>query len=226
MLRRIYPPGKCSINSKILSMKLKLVHNHYSSKKIHPASFTRAHRILHWMIAFTFLFILLTVWLRMNWMNKDHMAGLASASLKGRHIYLSHEDAIAVGRAIRRPMWNMHIYAGYLLIALYCVRLLVMKIEGPVFKNPFSRKITRLERFKSIIYLVFYICLGISLSKGAYINLIGKIYPAPYAVIKAVHIQSLYYALAFIFLHLAGLVIAELGSEGGIISRMVHGRAG
>lgn len=206
-------------------MKPKSV-DHKLPKEIHHASFTRAHRILHWMIAFTFLFMLLTVWLRMNWLNKDHIAGLASASLEGRDIHLSPEDAIAVGRAVRRPMWNMHIYAGYVLIALYCIRLLVMRIEGPVFKNPFSRKITRSERFKSMIYLVFYICLGTSLFTGAYINLIGKIYPSAYAVIKAVHVQSLYYALAFIFLHLAGLVLAELGSEQGIISRMIHGKRG
>lgn len=204
-------------------MKSEFAHDN-SLKTVRYGSFTRAHRILHWMIAFTFLFMLLTVWLRMTWMNKEHMAGLASASLGSRNVRLSDEDAIAVGRAIRKPMWNMYIYAGYVLIVLYCIRLLVMRIEGPVFKNPFSGGITRQERFKSIIYLVFYICLGTSLFTGAYINLIGKIYPGVYTVIKAVHVQSLYYALAFIFLHLAGLIIAELGSEQGIISRMVHGR--
>jgi cytochrome b561 len=170
------------------------------------------------------MFIIVTVLLRMGWMNKDHMAAVASASLHGRQVSLSREDAVAVGRAIRKPMWDMHIYAGYVLIALYCIRLGVMRIEGPVFKNPFSRKLSRKERFKSAIYLVFYICLGISLFTGAYINFIGKRYPGTYAVMKAVHVQSLYYSLAFIFFHVGGVVLAELASDPGIISRMVHGR--
>lgn len=204
-------------------MKRKPTFKNYSGDS-RPASFTRAHRILHWLIAFTFVFIIVTVLLRMGWMNKDHMAALASVSLHGRRVSLSREDAIAVGRAIRKPMWDMHIYAGYILIALYGIRLVIMRIEGPVFKNPFSRKLSRKERFKSAIYLVFYICLGISLFTGAYINFIGKRYPGTYAVMKAVHVQSLYYALAFIFLHVGGLILAELGPDQGIISRMVHGK--
>jgi thiosulfate reductase cytochrome b subunit len=93
-----------------------------------------------------------------------------------------------------------------------------------VFRNPFSGKLSRKERFKSWVYLVFYVCLGISLSTGACIEFIGKRSPGTYAVMKAVHVQSLYYSLAFIFLHVGGLVLAELGSDQGIISRMVHGK--
>lgn len=189
-------------------------------------SYTRAHRLLHWLIAFTFLFILLTVWLRMDWMNKDHIGKIITAGLEAQDVHISAQTAAAIGKSVRKPMWDMHVYAGYLLIALYLVRLLVMKMEGPVFSNPFSRGISAAERFKSAIYLVFYICLGASLLTGAYIKLAGKTYPGIYAVMKGVHVQSLYYALAFVLLHLGGLVLAELGSGKGIISRMVHGGRG
>lgn len=186
-------------------------------------TYTRAHRLLHWLIAFTFLFILLTVWLRMDWMNKDHIGKIVAAGLEGQNVHISAETAVAIGKSIRKPMWDMHVYAGYFLIALYLIRLLVMKIEGPVFSNPFSKGITSTERLKSAIYLVFYICLGASLLTGAYIKLAGKAYPGIYAVMKSVHVQSLYYALTFVVLHLGGLVLAELGNGKGIISRMIHG---
>jgi cytochrome b561 len=221
MKKRISSTETCCIPP--LVMKRKSIPKHYPGDSS-PGSFTRAHRILHWLIAFTFLFIIVTVLLRMGWMNKDHMAAITSGSLHNRQVNLSREDAIAVGRAIRRPMWDIHIYAGYVLIALYCIRLAVMRIEGPVFRNPFSGKLSRKERFKSWVYLVFYVCLGISLSTGACIEFIGKRSPGTYAVMKAVHVQSLYYSLAFIFLHVGGLVLAELGSDQGIISRMVHGK--
>lgn len=197
---------------------------HTSTRVLHNVAYTRAHRILHWLIAFTFLYILLTVWLRMEWMNKNKIGEIVAAGMEKQDIQLPDEAAANIGRAVRKPMWDTHIYAGYVLLLLYAVRLAVMRIEGPVFSNPFSAKISGKERFKSAIYLVFYICLGVSLLTGAYIELIGKINPAVYKVMKTIHVQSLYYSLAFIFLHLTGLVLAELGTEKGIISRMIHGR--
>lgn len=194
------------------------------SSTLQSAAFSRAHRVLHWLIAFTFLFILLTVCLRMGWLNKRHVGDILMSEFAERHIMLSEQDAVAIGKAVRQPMWNMHIWAGYFLMGLYIIRLLVMKIEGPVFGNPFSKKLRTGERLKAAVYLVFYICLGISLLTGIYIELVGKVQPAIYQWMKTVHIQSLYYAFAFTFLHLIGLVIAELGSQSGIISRMIHGK--
>jgi cytochrome b561 len=194
-----------------------------SARPFRNTSYTKAHRILHWLIAFTFLFILLTVWLRMDWMNKNNIAQIMVKGLEKQDIHLSDEVAANIGRAVRKPMWDTHIYAGYVLLLLYVVRLAVMRIEGPVFSNPFSRKISARERFKSAVYLVFYICLGASLFTGAYIELIGKVNPVIYKAMKTIHIQSLYYSLAFIFLHLTGLVLAESGADKGIISRMIHG---
>ncbi|HRP57503.1 cytochrome b/b6 domain-containing protein [Agriterribacter sp.] len=197
-----------------------------SAGSFHNVAYTRTHRILHWLIAFTFLYMLLTAWLRMNWMNKNVIGEIVTASLKTQNVHLSDKIAANIGRAVRRPMWNTHIYAGYVLLLLYVVRLVVMRIEGTVFSNPFSRQISKKERFRSAVYLVFYICLGTSLLTGIYIELIGKVYPAVYNAMKAVHVQSLYYSVIFIFLHLGGLVLAELGADRGIISRMIHGKRG
>ncbi|PVD49607.1 cytochrome B [Terrimonas sp.] len=193
------------------------------TKFILKSSYTRAHRILHWLIALTFIFILLTVWLRQGWMNRHNIADVVILQAATDHVDMPKDTADKIGRIVRKPMWDWHIYAGYVLLGLYIIRLIVMKIEGPVFSNPFSRNITSKERIKSAIYLIFYICLFLSLFTGAYIKLVGKVYPGVYAAMKGVHVQSLYYSLAFIFLHLAGLVLAEMGTDKGIISRMIHG---
>ena len=84
-------------------------------------------------------------------------------------------------------------------------------------------KISGKERFKSAIYLVFYVCRVPRCLRSIYRN-DRKNKSAVYKVMKTIHIQPLYYSLSFIFLHLAGLVLAELGPEKGIISRMIHGR--
>lgn len=41
--------------------------------KIH---FTLIHRILHWIMALAMPVLFLTGFLRMNWMNKNHIAGI------------------------------------------------------------------------------------------------------------------------------------------------------
>lgn len=196
----------------------------FPKKSLSNVSYTRAHRILHWLMAVTFIFIIITALLRQGWMNRHTVADMVLAQAAQDRMAIPKETAVKIGKAVRKPMWDMHIYAGYFLIALYIIRLLVMKIEGPVFKSPFSKKMTASERLKSIIYTVFYVCLGTSLLTGGYIEIVGKINLPVYAVMKGIHVQSLYYALAFIALHLTGLIWAELGADKGIISRMVHGK--
>jgi cytochrome b561 len=187
-------------------------------------SFTLVHRILHWLIAFTFLFILLTVFLRMYWLNRNHTASIIMAQLTDMGVHISSDQAVKIGKAIRKPMWEWHIYAGYFLIGLYIIRLVVMKVQGSVFANPFIKNLSSKKRFKSAVYLSFYILLGITLISGGYIELADRKWELARQVMKAIHVQALYFALAFITLHFAGLVLAELWNEKGIVSKMIHGK--
>ena len=186
-------------------------------------TFTLAHRVLHWLIAFTFLFILLTVFLRTNWLNKNHTADIIMTHAAKMKLSISREQAVQIGKEIRRPMWDWHIYAGYFLIGLYVIRLVVMKIQSPVFANPFIKNLSYKERVKGAIYLSFYVLLGVTLLSGAFVELGGQ-WKSARQVMKTIHVQSLYFALVFIILHLVGLVIAELMNEKGIVSKMIHGK--
>lgn len=76
-------------------------------------SYTRAHRILHWLIAFTFIFILLTVLLRQGWMNRHTIANVVLKQAKTDQITIPEDTAVKIGKAVRKPMWALHIYAGY-----------------------------------------------------------------------------------------------------------------
>ena len=187
-------------------------------------SYTRAHRILHWLIATVFMFIILTVFLRQNWMNKDQVGQILSDKLLEHGILLSKKDASLIGKAVRYPMWKFHAWAGYVLVLLYIARMILFKVQGAVFNNPFKRDLPLKERSKAIIYSVFYLCLGITLVTGLILVWGPKSNRELHHFAQGIHIQSLYYALTFIVLHLGGLVLAELGSDKGIISRMIHGR--
>jgi cytochrome b561 len=85
--------------------------------------YTLAFRIMHWSIAFTMLFILLTILLRLGWMNKFHVADIAGAYLTDQGVTLSQDQLILLAKKIRKPMWDWHVYAGYVLMGLYVIRM-------------------------------------------------------------------------------------------------------
>jgi len=85
--------------------------------------FNLANRLLHWAIAFTFLYILLTVLLRMGWMNKGSMGTIIRDNLAEKSIEINSDDAATIAKKVRRPMWETHIIAGYVMVGLFVVRL-------------------------------------------------------------------------------------------------------
>jgi len=154
-------------------------------------------------------------------MNKNNMAEIISNSLISIEVHVSEADAIKIAKNIRKPMWNWHIYAGYTLIGLYILRLLYMAFAGAAFKSPFSKESTLREKFESWVYIVFYTFIGISLVTGFLIVNGSK---DSKAFLESIHVLSIYYVLSFIALHLGGVLFAELGSQKGIVSRMIHGK--
>ena len=44
--------------------------------------YSKIYRILHWAIAFTFILLLITIFLRLTWMNKNNVAAIIQDFLK------------------------------------------------------------------------------------------------------------------------------------------------
>lgn len=185
--------------------------------------YSRSLRVTHWLIAGVFLFIMLTIFLRQQWMNKDQMGDILNADLARKNIFLSKEVTSKMGKSIRAPMWQWHQVAGYILLALYIIRMIILRMEGATFSNPFKKGLSQKDRLKSAVYLLFYLCFGASLITGLLIVWGPRDWQRLHRVVVDIHIQSMYYAVAFVIIHLGGLVLAELTSNRGIISRMIHG---
>jgi cytochrome b561 len=196
-------------------LKYKLVVYNMREKR-----FNLAHRIIHWAIAFTVLFLLLTILLRMGWMNKDHIGNIIQQNQDRSNIHIDIKDAAVIGKAVRKPMWNWHVLAGYTLIGLYLVRMMLTAVQGIAYKSPFSKKTSAKEKFQAWVYIVFYSLLAVSLFTGFMIQNGPKSLQHD---MELVHVQSLYYLVTFIVLHIGGVMLAELGREKGIISRMISG---
>jgi cytochrome b561 len=187
---------------------------------MHDKRFSLASRLIHWAIAFTFLYILLTVLLRMGWMNRGTVGGIVQESLGEKGIAVDDETAGNIGRQVRRPMWGTHIIAGYVLTGLYVIRMIITYIQGAGFASPFAKNLTGYQRFRSWVYVLFYIFVAGSLITGLLIEFgPGSIHE----ISEEIHKLSLYYMVTFIALHLVGVVIADGAKERGIISKIISG---
>ena len=183
-------------------------------------NYSRIYRIIHWAIAVSFLLLLITIFLRLTWMNKNNMAAIIQDYLRTTDLVLSQEQVIALAKKIRAPMWNWHIYMGYVLVGLFSIRFILPAFGEMKFQNPLAKSQTAKESFQKWTYLIFYLCVVISLTTG----LLMKFGPKEWnGTMEDIHVLGIYYLLGFIAVHVGGILIAEFTDQQGIISRIVSG---
>jgi len=189
--------------------------------KTKEAFYPLVHRLLHWGFAFGMLLILLTVLLRLGWMEKHHMAQILMDAPQLANAQLSESDAVKIAKSIRNVMFDWHLYAGYFLTVLLVLRFAHMKANGLYYKSPFDPTATAKEKIKAIAYLGLYGFVALSLISG----LLMVYGPADWKhSIEEFHQLALWYLVPFLILHFAAIIIAEAGEEPGIITRMIGGR--
>jgi cytochrome b561 len=98
--------------------------------------------------------------------------------------------------------------------------LLNLYFSGIVFPNPFLKTNTLKQKIQGWSYIIFYSLLVISLITGFFIVNGPKEYKD---LLETVHVQSIYYVVLFIIMHISGLVLSEFSNEKGIVSKMIHG---
>ena len=113
-------------------------------------------RLLHWSIAICIFMILITIFLRMTWMNKYNVASIIQDYLATTNQMLTYDEIVVLAKQIRKPMWNWHIYIGYILVGLISLRFSLSAFGVVIFQNPFLKKLQAKKKFQYWIYLFFY----------------------------------------------------------------------
>jgi cytochrome b561 len=186
-------------------------------------NYSAVYRIIHWAIAICMVFILITIFGRVVWLNKENIADIIQRYFSSHDdidITLSREHLIRIGKFIRIPMWRWHIYTAYVLTALFCIRLALPFFGQMKFSNPFDKQLTLKAKFQYWVYIIFYLGVAISLITGFLMEFGPKSWKLP--MIK-IHNLSNYYLIPFIIIHLAGVLLAEFTNEQGIISKIISG---
>ena len=186
-------------------------------------NYSRIYRIIHWAIAITFLLLLVTIFLRLTWMNKYHMADIIQQYMMDTGQTMSYEEIVVMAKQIRKPMWNWHIYLGYILVGLFSIRFTLPLFGKMEFQNPMAKDLSLKVKFQKWAYIIFYICIVVSLITGLLIELGPKDWKKP---LEEVHVLGIYYLVAFIVIHLGGVIMAELTNQKGIVSRIIGGGNG
>lgn len=184
-------------------------------------NYTSIYRVMHWAIAFSLMFLLVTIFLRLTWMNKHNVADIIQNYLSTTDQSLSEEQLIVLAKKIRKPMWDWHIYIGYVLTGLFSIRFALPFFGKMKFQNPFNKQLSLKEKFQYWTYLIFYVGITISLTTGLIIEFGSKNLKKP---MEEIHELSIYYLLIFMGIHIGGVILAELTNQKGIISKMISGK--
>jgi cytochrome b561 len=179
------------------------------------------YRLLHWAIAISMILLLCTIFLRMYWMNKNHVSDIIQQFLATKNMSLPEDDTILLAKQIRQPMWIWHIYLGYVLVGLFALRFALPFFGEMKFSSPLKAGLSLKEKFQSWVYIVFYICVFTSLFTGMMLKFGPE---SQEELMEKIHVLSLYYLLAYIVLHIGGLIMAEFTSDHGIVSRIIGGK--
>ncbi|MGI4729691.1 MAG: cytochrome b/b6 domain-containing protein [Janthinobacterium lividum] len=197
-------------------------------------------RLWHWLNALVITGSLLTVLLNSTLFDTKTNASFISQNLHENGVQLTAEQAKSVAHAQRDQVWEVHTYFGYVLAALLLFRLLLEVFQ--LADQKFIRKIktayrkyfiTKQQRELALheltvktLYAIFYILILIMVATGLYLAFEDHIFfLKKIHAIKEVHGFTMYLIIAFIVLHIAGVLWAERKDGAGIVSDMINGGA-
>ncbi len=204
----------------------------YSFRRTQPLSL----RIWHWLNAFAILGLLGTVFLRKTFLNWRTNSALIEEKLRDAGTTVAPEVAKDIATSMRAPMWNWHIYLGFLLGALVVARVVIGLVGGVptpaaealrAFKDKSGegrRKAVHFALAKTA-HALFYLAAAFMVVTGAvlYFKTGLGVSKTVVGTIKELHELMVFVFVAFVVAHVAGIVLKENRDEPGLVSDMIHG---
>lgn len=196
-------------------------------------------RLWHWLNALIITGSLVTVLLNSTLFDVKTNAAYIEEQLHLAAVNVTKQQAASLAHGMEDKVWDIHIYFGIALTALFLFRLLssffqtreqrfffILKETVRSYRS-LSQKSTQALHDVSVkvLYLLFYIFLSITVMTGLTLTFKQElgISEATNHNIKEFHGFSMYVILAFIALHIIGVILADVGKNKGIVSEMIHG---
>lgn len=200
-------------------------------------TYSSSLRFWHWANGIVISGSLLTVLINSTILKGWTLQSFIHDELKKSGATVTDDQARSVSHALRDRVWDFHAYFGYFLVALLVFRLVVefagltdQKLSRKIaayyrqYKAGQNKLMARGELFVKSLYAAFYLILivlaitGLCLVFEDDVPVLHKMH-----FIKEIHGFCLYLVLAFLFLHIAGVYLAERKNKPGIVSDMING---
>jgi Ni/Fe-hydrogenase 1 B-type cytochrome subunit len=200
---------------------------------------SRSVRLWHWLNLIIICGSLLTVALNSTIFDVKSNTTYVQTQLQQTGATVTAQQAKNVAHGMEDKIWDLHVYFGYALAAIFLFRL-IAEFFQPKGQHFFSRLKTAYQDYikkskksnsalheltvKSL-YFIFYALLAIMVLTGlsmAFDQELG-ISKATSHSIKSFHGFCMYLILAFIAVHIIGVLLAERKESKGIVSDMING---
>jgi cytochrome b561 len=177
-------------------------------------------RIWHWLHAVTVMGLLGTFFLRKTFLSWRANAEILGAKLSEFGIEVSSEQAAALAKAVRAPMWEWHIIFGYAFALLILWRMVMLLKNGFGYEtdNPHMEWVYR--GYRLVYGILFFMA-----ASGIIIHLYQDfgLSKAAAGDIKEVHETVAWGVVIFVVMHIVGVFVADNRDQKGIVSKMVSG---
>lgn len=178
--------------------------------------FSLSFRVWHWLQAVAVFGLFITVILRESVMSKSGIGAIVQKKLAEIGTVITDEQAVLIGKAVRAPMWDWHIYLGITVAVLLVWRLAMVLKNGFGFDdNVKMKKVYQL-------YKAVYVLLSMMAISG--LVLYWKLAGESKELVETVHMYIGWGIFAFVAVHIIGVVLAERSDQRGLVSRMISGR--
>lgn len=186
--------------------------------------YTLNFRIWHWLNAAVIFGLLGTVFLRKTFLSYKANAEILVSKLSDIGVDITIEQAKTIAKAIRAGMWEWHIILGYALAFLILYRIYLFFMDTSKVES-FS-SLTLHKKAVKISYYVVYATLLFMAISGFTIYFYEALGMSKEFAgsIKDIHELVFNIIMIFVPLHIAGVVVADVKEEHGIISTMINGK--
>lgn len=196
-------------------------------------------RFWHWANTLIIMGSLLTVLINSTLTDRRNTASVVQSELKYSGLTVTADQANKVSHTLGDQVWAIHTWFGYALATLLAFRLLLefFQLADQKFMRKLNsayvqfrvtkqnRELARHELAVKSLYAVFYVLLAIMAVTGLFLafeDLLAPFKSIRHSV-KEVHGFCMYLIIAFIAVHLAGVILAERKDSPGIVSDMING---
>jgi len=187
--------------------------------------FTPLYRIWHWLMAFSVLGLLGTVALRKTFLSWRTNAELIQVKLAEVGTEVTAETAKMVAKAIRAPMWEWHYVLALFLVISMLIRMSMIvrdPSQFPLFQLINAPKEEKLKKAVHMLICMSLMVMAVSGGVVYYHELLGFSEDGVHWV-KELHEYVMYAVLGLVAMHLGGVMMHELKTKEGIVSKMIHG---